>query len=150
MFDGRKLTLTSTVARLRVDATRKRAGVPATPPPAMPLGKRKQKHGAVQRLLTELRLTQPIFAEPLPLAIGIHEAIKAELGCDGIILAIALRCWCSSPVYLKSVARGRTTLRARSQRLGRGHAGANGGRETTPVQVACKWGVTEKKKADQH
>lgn len=41
-----------------------------------------------------------------PLAVGIHHAIIAEMGCNPRALSIALRQWCSHRAYLAALANG--------------------------------------------
>ena len=64
---------------------------------------------AMEALQAELQATYPqaFGAWRRPLAIGIHHAIIAELGCDPILLREILRHWMRAPAYLIALTRGK-------------------------------------------
>ena len=53
-------------------------------------------------------VSYPVLRQRKPLAIGIREAIQAELGCDERTLGLAMRYWCSRPEYQMALRRGGT------------------------------------------
>jgi hypothetical protein len=73
---------------------------PPTPAPRM--AKRGVPWAMVNEMAADLMELYPAAfnpSAPRPLAIGIHKAIIADLGCDPKVLSVTLGCWCSGPRY---------------------------------------------------
>ena len=104
-----KLVLNSATAKLRVDATRSKLGLPIPAACTTTMSAKHQQWHVTQRLINTLVLTYPVFRKRKPLAIGIHEVI---LAAARLRRARTLQTLCATgarrPEYLAALRNGGT------------------------------------------
>ena len=108
---GERLTGRLTFAAIQARRQQQAAEPPAPPPPPparAPENSTQRKWREALAVLDILRERYPnAFTKGWrPLAIGIHNQILAECGCDRQALKAALRYWTKHPGYLAKLAKG--------------------------------------------